>query len=150
MRCTLPGLVILDTNILFNTFRIFSYTPSSSFFGSFGLWIVVFFSSLNSRVIPPSNKFWSVWRILEFCSKVLIFQGFRWFLKRKLRILVISLFWRWWLTVGEKESYDFYCWRPAAQNGGALVLFKAMTKYGKPYAKEHQIWWSVKKRQKLN
>ena len=35
------------------------------------------------------------------------------------------------------------------QNGGALVLFKAMTKYGKPYAKEHQIWWSVKKRQKF-
>ena len=61
-------------------------------------------------------------------------------LEERIRIFSIFLFWSWLLTVGDQESYDFYCWRPAAQNGRALVLFKVMTKYGRPSAKEHQKW----------
>ena len=49
-----------------------------------------------------------------------------------------------------RESFDFYCWRPAALFFRALVLFKVLTKYGKPYTKEHQIWWSSKRSQKLS
>ena len=41
-----------------------SDTPLSILFvWLFGLWIVVFFFSLNSRVIPPLKKFWRVCRV---------------------------------------------------------------------------------------
>ena len=43
-----------------------------------------------------------------------------------------------------QESYDFYCWRPAAQFLHALVLSKVMTKYGKPNPKNTKNGDSLK------
>ena len=148
-RCTLPGLVILDTNILFDTFSIFWCTASSCF-----CWVAwslnsSFFLSLNSWDIPPSEKFW-----LIFKKRGILFEGFNFLeilevLEEKIRKFSYSAVLE--VVVDGKRSGKLWAFVLAAgiQDGRAFVLFKAMTKYGRPCAKEHQIWWSVKKRQKM-
>ena len=55
--------------------------------------------------------------------------------------------WRW--AVAKVMTYDFYCWRPAAQFCRAIVFFKVMTKYGRPCTKERQFWWSSRRSHKM-
>ena len=150
MRCTLPGLVILDTNILFDTFRIFRYTAFDSF--RLAVWSLnssLFFFSLNSRVIPPLQKFWPVFKKFGVSLESYNFVKFSMVLEEKIENF--SNFAVLEVVVDGRRKGKLWVLVLAAgvQNGRSFVLFKAMTKYGKPSAKEHQIWWSVKKRQKF-
>ena len=135
---------------MFDTFSIFWYTASDSFRLVFWSLNSSFFLSLDSRDIPPSKKFWQI-----FKKFWILYEGFN-FLKF-LKVLEektwnFSNFAVLEVVVDGRRSSQlwFFVLVAGAQNRGALVLFKAMTKYGKPCAKEHQIWWSVKNRQKLN
>ena len=87
------------------------------------------------------------WRNLNFCIKFSVFWNFKFFRRESWNFKKVSVL---EVLVDGKRlgKFWFFVLAAGAQNGRLLVLFKAMTKYGKPSAKEHQIWRSVKNRQK--
>ena len=134
---------------MFDTFSIFWCTASSSF-----CWVAwslnsSFFLSLDSWDIPPSEKFWLIFKKLG-----ILFEGSNFLeILKVLEDKIGNFSYSAVLEVGVDGRRSSQLWAfvlaAGVQNGRAFVLFKAMTKYGKPSAKEHQIWWSVKKRQKM-
>ena len=104
---------------------------------------------MNSRIIPSLKKFWPVFKKIRVLFESYNFLKFSMVLVGKIKNF--SNFAVLEVVVDGRRKGKLWALILAAgvQNGGALVLFKAMTKYGKPCAKEHQIWWSVKKCQKF-
>ena len=111
--------------------------------------VVFFFFFVNSRIIPSLKKFWPVFKKIGVLFESYNFLKFSMVLVGKIRnfsnFAVLEV-----VVDGRRKGKLWFLQLVAgSQNGGALVLFKAITKYGRPYAKERHIWWSVKKCQKF-
>ena len=104
---------------------------------------------MNSRIIPSLKKFWPVFKKIGILFESYNFPKFSVVLEEEIENF--SNFAVLEVVVDGRRKGKLWALVLAAgvQNGGVLVLFKAMTKYGKPCAKEHKIWWSVKKCQKF-
>ena len=103
--------------------------------------------SLDRRNIPKLKESLPKSEKFGICIKFSVFWSFKYFRRENWNFQKVSVL---EVVVDGKRlgKLWFFVLQAGAQNGRVLVLFKGMTKYGKPSAKEHQIWWSVKKRQK--
>ena len=104
---------------------------------------------MNSRIITSLKKFWPVFKKIGVLLESYNFLKFSMVLVEKIKKFSNFAVLEVVVDGRRKRKLWFLQLAAGSQNGRSFVLFKAMTKYGKPCAKEHQIWWSVKKCQKF-